>query len=392
MSCCGLVTLVIRTWFNVVYWIVCKILERTHGQWIYRIKDGATKAAYITKRETVRLIAISVTAVCISLMIGCASIILYSMFSWIFLPTIAEAQYPLHFSTADPAEGPVATATLPRGVLHPDNVPYTFSTRINLPESRLNEEIGMIEFNMTIFGEEGKFGEVGKVLRSEVRSMTLHFRSKLLQWIRTLCFAIPLMLGFMDESQSHVLTIIDDYVDSSVFPAKTIKVQMTPRGVQWYGSTLCIVPRLTGIRYFFYYWYATSSIITMSIIFVIGWVIAIILIGLWFITRKDPLDDVDPLAREDVSQILLRRSHKTRQVNEKNEFDKNQRKGDQKEENEKEEEHVKPVDDCAGKIAEENEQKSPTLRKSKCEKMEEATDDTAPKEAGSFEVDCKKNQ
>jgi hypothetical protein len=174
-----------------------------------------------------------------------ASFTLYSLLYWMVIPETHFAR-PLLFDHQAPERH--ATVPLVR-LAHTDekrkdpwpvSAPFDLQLELVMAESKTNIAAGVFTVTVELIGANGTVGE------SVARSCFLGYRNRLHRFIRTVLFALPMLLGMLEESQLVSLPLLAKYVERDPLVAARV---IMPSVVQIYSATLRIEVHLTGFRY-----------------------------------------------------------------------------------------------------------------------------------------------
>ncbi|XP_060746851.1 seipin isoform X3 [Tachysurus vachellii] len=133
--------------------------------------------------------------------------------------------------------------------------PYQVSLELEMPESPVNEQLGMFMIKMSCYTRDGK------IVSSVARSAMLHYRSSLLQTLSTLVFSPVLLTGLSEQKQLIEVELYSDYRSDSYQPTIGAVLEIQARRVQIYSSQLRIHAYFTGIKYLLYNFPLTSAVI-----------------------------------------------------------------------------------------------------------------------------------
>ncbi|KAA8578780.1 hypothetical protein FQN60_007338, partial [Etheostoma spectabile] len=134
------------------------------------------------------------------------SVFLYGSFYYSYMPTVSFSN-PVHFyytSDCDASESALCsfpTANISfmkneRDLVMSYGQPYRVSLELEMPESPVNERLGMFMVKMSCYTKGGK------IVSSVGRSTTLHYRSSILHSLRTLLFSPFFLTGRLSKSSS----------------------------------------------------------------------------------------------------------------------------------------------------------------------------------------------
>ncbi|XP_064348316.1 seipin isoform X1 [Camelus dromedarius] len=205
---------------------------------------------------------------CTILLLLWVSVFLYGSFYYSYMPTVSHLS-PVHFyyrtdcdsSTSLLCSFPVANVSLVKGGR--DRVlmygqPYRITLELELPESRVNQDLGM--FLVTI----SCYTRGGRIISTSSRSVMLHYRSDLLQMLDTLVFSSLLLFGFAEQKQVLEVELYPEYRENSYVPTTGAIIEIHSRRIQLYGAYLRIHAHFTGLRYLLYNFPVTCAFIGVA--------------------------------------------------------------------------------------------------------------------------------
>ncbi|XP_071380878.1 seipin-like [Centroberyx affinis] len=205
---------------------------------------------------------------CVLLLLLWVSIFLYGSFYYSYMPTVSFST-PVHYyyrSDCDASESllcsfPMANISLLKN--EKDQVmaygqPYRISLELEMPESPVNEQLGMFMIKMSCYTKGGK------TVSSVGRSAMLHYRSSLLQTLSTLLFSPLLLTGMAEQKQLLEVELFSDYKANAYQPTIGAVIEVQSKRVQIYSSQLRIHAYFTGVRYVLYNFPLTSAVIGVA--------------------------------------------------------------------------------------------------------------------------------
>ncbi|XP_051916065.1 seipin-like [Hippocampus zosterae] len=207
------------------------------------------------------------------------SIFLYGSFYYSYMPTVSFSA-PVHFyysSDCDASESelcsfPTANISLlknSRDQVMAYGQPYRISLELELPESPVNEHLGMFMVKMSCYTKDGT------MVSSVRRSTMLHYRSTLLQTLSTFFFSPLLLTGMAEQKQLIEVELFSAYKTNSYQPTVGTVIEIQSKRVQIYSSQLRIHAYFTGVRYVLYNFPLTSAVIGVATNFVFLGVIVV---------------------------------------------------------------------------------------------------------------------
>ena len=146
---------------------------------------------------------------CVIVLLLWVSIFLYGSFYYSYMPTVSFST-PVHYqykTDCDPSEPllcsfPIANVSLlknGRDQVMANGQPYRVSLELEMPESPVNEQLGMFMVKMSCYAKGGE------TVSSVTRSTMLHYRSTVLQILSTLFFSPILMTGITEQKKNMEL-------------------------------------------------------------------------------------------------------------------------------------------------------------------------------------------
>ncbi|XP_060931893.1 seipin-like [Limanda limanda] len=196
------------------------------------------------------------------------SIFLYGSFYYSYMPTVSFST-PVHFSYSSGCDAsspglcsfPMANISFMKN--NRDQVmafgqPYRVSLELEMPESPVNEHLGMFMVRMSAYAKSGQ------TVASVGRSTMLHYRSSLLQTLSTLLFSPLLVTGMAEQKQLIEVELYSDYKTNANQPTVGAIIEVHSKQVQIYSSQLRIHAYFTGIRYLLYNFPLTSAVVGVA--------------------------------------------------------------------------------------------------------------------------------
>ncbi|XP_075693390.1 seipin isoform X2 [Rhinoderma darwinii] len=209
---------------------------------------------------------------CVLLLLLWVSVFLYGSFYYSYMPTV-KYSCPVHYqysSTCNPSPGilcsfPTANVSLLRN--NRDRVlmygqPYRITLELQVPESTVNQDLGMFMVSMLCYTRGGK--EISYTARSAM----LHYKSSLLKRLETLA-SFPLLLsGLSEQKQILEVELHSEYREDSYVPTTGAVIQVQSVHIQIYSAELRVHAHFTGLRYILYNYPVISAIIGITSNFV----------------------------------------------------------------------------------------------------------------------------
>ncbi|XP_078238052.1 seipin isoform X1 [Pogona vitticeps] len=206
---------------------------------------------------------------CVLLLLLWISVFLYGSFYYSYMPTVSYVS-PVHyrFRTDCSHPGPelcsfpVANVSFIKDTRDQKVLmygqPYRISLELELPESPVNQNLGMFMVVISCYTKGGR------IISSSARAAMLHYRSSLLQILDTLAFATLFLAGFTEQKQVVEVELFSDYKEDSYTPTVGAVLEIQTTKIQIYGSQLRIHAHFTGLRYLLYNFPVTSAILGVA--------------------------------------------------------------------------------------------------------------------------------
>ncbi|XP_066501793.1 seipin [Hoplias malabaricus] len=205
---------------------------------------------------------------CVLVLLLWVSIFLYGSFYYSYMPTVSFStpvnyQYRTDCESANSILCSYPKANISflkngREQVMMYGQPYRVSLELEMPESPVNEQLGMFMVQISCYTKDGK------TVSTVARSAMLHYRSSLLQTLSTLMFSPLLVTGFSEQKQLIEVELFSDYKSDSYHPTIGAVIEIQSRRVQIYSAQLRIHAYFTGIRYLLYNFPITSAVIGVA--------------------------------------------------------------------------------------------------------------------------------
>ncbi|XP_068116771.1 seipin [Hyperolius riggenbachi] len=232
---------------------------------------------------------------CVLLLLLWVSVFLYGSFYYSYMPAV-KFSCPVHYqysSNCDPPLGilcsfPTANVSLLRN--NRDRVlmygqPYRISLELQVPESAVNQNLGMFMVSMSCYTKGGK--EISYAARSAM----LHYKSPLLGFLETFAM-LPLMLfGLSEQRQSIEVELHSEYREDSYVPTTGAVIQIQSVRLQIYSAELRVHAHFTGLRYLLYHFPIMSAVIGISSNFIFMSVLVLLSYLQWGFRRSNARGD-----------------------------------------------------------------------------------------------------
>lgn len=148
---------------------------------------------------------------------------------------------------------------------------YSVSLLLEVPDSPVNQDLGMFLSCLTVLGPGGPAGHA-------CRSSILEYRSELLRVIETLALAPLHLTGLTTQRQWVRVTYFPDYLDDPSAPASDLRLEIRSKFIQIYSAKMEIHAQLSGLRHVMYHhpWISSiagilANILTLSVVVAMSW-------------------------------------------------------------------------------------------------------------------------
>lgn len=205
---------------------------------------------------------------CVIVLLLWVSIFLYGSFYYSYMPTVSFST-PVHYyyktdcDTSQPVlcSFPMANVSFlknGRDQVMANGQPYRISLELEMPESPVNEQLGMFLIKMSCYTKGGE------TVSSVARSTMLHYRSTVLQTLSTLFFSPVLLTGITEQKQLVEVELFSDYKTNAYAPTVGAVIEIHSKRVQIYSAQLRIHAYFSGVRYVLYNFPLTSAFVGIA--------------------------------------------------------------------------------------------------------------------------------
>ncbi|XP_063294723.1 seipin isoform X2 [Pelobates fuscus] len=236
-----------------------------------------------------RLVLQAGLLVCAGIFLLWVSVFLYGSFYYSYMPTVKFSS-PVHYqysSSCNPPAGilcsfPTANVSLmknnrDRVLMH--GQPYHISMELQLPESIVNQDLGMFMVSMSCYTRGGK------QISHTARSAILHYKSPLLRTLETITLLPLLLVGLSEQKQSLEVELFSSYREDSYVPTIGAVIEIQSVRIQIYNAELRVHAHFTGLRYLLYHYPISSAVIGVSSNFVFLSVLVVLSYVQWGLGR-----------------------------------------------------------------------------------------------------------
>jgi hypothetical protein len=308
---------------------------------LYGVTDAVLKLSRYAGRTVALLLALWII-----LGLGIvSSLVQYVVLYWLYMPDM-HATVPAYFDFR--VEPPLATIDLlnkqwayseysiinassplnvERSHLLHDGLLYDVFLDLSVPDSPANREVGMMTVHMQLLADTSAHSGTVKefeenqetvtqevtVLATSTRPLLITYKSTFIRWIYQLIMAPWLILGVVEETHQLSLRLFDDYYNNPADVLSRVQVSLhanTIANLQLYDAAVRFQVNLTGVRYYMYYWFLTSTTATLVCLSIVN---CCFLIGLGVLVYIQLVDGTEHDDNEQQQQ-QQQQQHPTRAV------------------------------------------------------------------------------
>uniref|UniRef100_A0A8D0GX69 Seipin n=1 Tax=Sphenodon punctatus TaxID=8508 RepID=A0A8D0GX69_SPHPU len=232
------------------------------------VLQWAQEVATVLLLRVRRTVLQTAILLCAMLLLLWISVFLYGSFYYSYMPTVSYIS-PVHYNFRtdcglpgpELCSFPIANISLVKNSR--DKVliygqPYRISLELELPESLVNQDLGMFIVAMSCYTKGGR------IISSSARAAMLHYRSNLLRILDTLAFAGLFLSGFSEQKQTVEVELYSDYREDSYVPTVGAVIEIQTTRIQIYEAHLRIHAHFTGLRYLLYNFPVTAAILGIA--------------------------------------------------------------------------------------------------------------------------------
>ncbi|KAI9256218.1 putative adipose-regulatory protein-domain-containing protein [Sporodiniella umbellata] len=140
---------------------------------------------------------------------------------------------------------------------------YDVSLLLHVPTSDINFELGnfMIQVDLKTHN--------GTILSQSHRPGILRYQSYSHRMLHVLAKALPLLMGWTEESQKIQIRLMEGFIEKKSQPVRQAQVTLSTPQLQVYDAQLTIVADFRGLRYYMYHKRISTAIVFMLLFTVI---------------------------------------------------------------------------------------------------------------------------
>ncbi|KAI8377169.1 putative adipose-regulatory protein-domain-containing protein [Choanephora cucurbitarum] len=132
---------------------------------------------------------------------------------------------------------------------------YDVSIQLHVPTSDVNFDLGNFMVHVELKTENGT------CLAESSRPAILRYQSYTHRILHVLAKAIPLLIGWAEESQHIHIPLIESYIEKKATPLTQATVSISTPKLQIYKAQLSVIADFKGLRYYMYHKRMTTAFI-----------------------------------------------------------------------------------------------------------------------------------
>ncbi|KAI8384098.1 putative adipose-regulatory protein-domain-containing protein [Blakeslea trispora] len=132
---------------------------------------------------------------------------------------------------------------------------YDISVQLHVPTSDINFDIGNFMVHVQLKTQNGT------CLAESSRPAILRYQSYTHRILHVFAKAIPLLIGWTEESQHIHVPLIESYVETKAAPFTQADITISTHKLQIYKAQLSVIADFKGLRYYMYHKRMTTAFI-----------------------------------------------------------------------------------------------------------------------------------
>lgn len=186
----------------------------------------------------------------------------YITFYQRYIPKNAHVE-PVYFQYDSPKpQGYVHFLPSKQAALRSDQA-YDVSIQLHVPTSDINFQLGNFMIQVEMMSENGS------VLAQSHRPAILRYQSNTHRILHVMAKALPLLVGWSEESQKINIHLIESFIEKKNKPMTFARVTLSTPELQIYDARLSVIADFRGLRYYMYHKKITTAIMFMILFTVI---------------------------------------------------------------------------------------------------------------------------
>ncbi|KAI9251633.1 putative adipose-regulatory protein-domain-containing protein [Helicostylum pulchrum] len=219
--------------------------------------------------KTQRVLIKSLVVIIVTAWILMTSFTAYLTFYQRYIPKTAHVE-PIYFqyTQVELPQGQVQfTGPNPDMPLRSDQA-YDVSVQLHVPTSDINFNLGNFMVHVELLTQNGS------ILTQSSRPAILRYQSNTQRVLHVLAKAIPLLVGWTEESQNINVMLLENQIDKKTHPITHARVTLSSSKLQVYDAYISVVADFRGLRYYMYHRRISTAIVFMILFTVIEVVFA----------------------------------------------------------------------------------------------------------------------
>jgi len=240
------------------------------------LNSSRMKATLLADKTSRMFLSVLSTILTVVLVLA-VSVFLYGTFYYAYMP-VEMHNLPVHLQfqpcqdSTTRCSNPTAKIALKRNQKLLQGQPFSISLTLQIPDSPVNEDLGMFMSCLTISSTKGE--QIGESCKSSISE----YRSPLLRTLETFSFSPALLTGWSAQKQEVHINYFSNFQTDPHTPAEVVTVEIHSKHLQIAEASLQIHAELNGLRHLMYRhpWFSSflgisSNIIILSSIILMSW-------------------------------------------------------------------------------------------------------------------------
>ncbi|KAI8985370.1 putative adipose-regulatory protein-domain-containing protein [Pilobolus umbonatus] len=191
------------------------------------------------------------------------SMVVYILFYHYYVPPVMHSHpvwFQYDYGVTPKSSGPHALIDIMQGIKKSGHLRhdqhYDISVQLHVPTSDINFNIGnfMVHVQLQL--------ENGTTVLSAKRPSILRYQSPTQRILHVFAKALPLLVGLTEESQLITTKIIEGFREHKSQPITKVAIDISNPRIQIYDAKLLILANFRGLRYYMYYHYIITCILS----------------------------------------------------------------------------------------------------------------------------------
>ncbi|KAK4517371.1 uncharacterized protein ATC70_000706 [Mucor velutinosus] len=210
--------------------------------------------------QTQRAIVKSLVIIIVVAWILLTSFTAYLTFYQRYIPKTAHVE-PIYFQYLD--------IERPQGQVHfkgPNPVmplrheqAYDVSVQLHVPTSDINFDLGNFMVHVELQTKNGT------VLAESSRPAILRYQSHAQRILHVIAKALPLLIGWTEESQHIHVVLLENYIEKRATPITQAQVTLSTSKLQVYDAHISVIADFRGLRYYMYHRRVSTAFVFIAL-------------------------------------------------------------------------------------------------------------------------------